>query len=463
MANRQTGSAYFLPELLESRQLMSAVYPTAAEQYMLQLINRARANPSAEAAADGIDLNEGLAAGTISTAARQPLAFDPELVAAAESHSTWMITAATFAHNEGSVDPGAQMTAAGYQFTGSWTWGQNIAWQGSKPNTPPLNATTLQMENSLFTDTGVSGRGHRLNILNPQFQEVGVGIETGTFQSYNSVLATQDFAKSGSQVFLTGVAFTNADKTNFYAPGEGLGNITITATRASDQARFTTTTWAVGGYTLPLTAGTYNVTATGTGLGTATFSNVVIGSQNVEVDFTPGSTPPAPTPPPAPDPAPAPAPTPPPVSTVPPVSPPAPVQTPPPTPTPAPVQSPAPVPDPVTPSVPTTPGTITGRVYLDRNSDGVFDKGDRTLAGWYVYADLDNSGTYKRGEPLTRTNAYGMYHLKLAPGTYTIREIAGPRFIPTNGQDLTLNSGDTLSSLDFINQLKSVASRLPVA
>jgi hypothetical protein len=119
--------------------------------------------------------------------------------------------------------------------------------------------------------------------------------------------------------------------------------------------------------------------------------------------------------------------------------------------------------DPTTPTAPTTPGTITGRVFLDRNNDDVFNKGDRALPGWYVYADLDNSGSYKRGEPLTRTNAYGMYHLKLAPGTYTIREIAGPRFIPTNGLDLALNSADALSGLDFVNQLKSVASRLPVA
>jgi hypothetical protein len=54
-------------ERLEPRQLMSAVAPTDYEQYMLELLNRARANPAAEAARHGIDLNEGLPAGTIST------------------------------------------------------------------------------------------------------------------------------------------------------------------------------------------------------------------------------------------------------------------------------------------------------------------------------------------------------------------------------------------------------------
>jgi hypothetical protein len=52
---------------------MVASFLTAAEQLQLELINRARLDPVAEAARLGIDLNEGLAAGTISAAAKQPL------------------------------------------------------------------------------------------------------------------------------------------------------------------------------------------------------------------------------------------------------------------------------------------------------------------------------------------------------------------------------------------------------
>jgi len=36
-------------EKLETRRLLSVVYPTAYEQYAVELINRARANPTAEA------------------------------------------------------------------------------------------------------------------------------------------------------------------------------------------------------------------------------------------------------------------------------------------------------------------------------------------------------------------------------------------------------------------------------
>src|SRR5262245_55336620 len=50
--------------------------PTPAEQLMLEVINRARANPTAEAARYSIDLNEGLAPGTISAAPKRPLAFN---------------------------------------------------------------------------------------------------------------------------------------------------------------------------------------------------------------------------------------------------------------------------------------------------------------------------------------------------------------------------------------------------
>ena len=49
--------------------------PTAQELLDIALVNRARLDPAAEAALFGIDLNEGLAPGTISAASKQPLAF----------------------------------------------------------------------------------------------------------------------------------------------------------------------------------------------------------------------------------------------------------------------------------------------------------------------------------------------------------------------------------------------------
>ena len=53
---------------------------SAQEQLMLEMINRARLDPKAEAARLGISLNQGIAAGAISSSAKQPLAPNELLV-----------------------------------------------------------------------------------------------------------------------------------------------------------------------------------------------------------------------------------------------------------------------------------------------------------------------------------------------------------------------------------------------
>jgi len=391
-------------ERLELRRLLTAtgVEPTAAEQYMLELINRARANPTAEAAADGIDLNEGLAPGTINSDPKQPLAFNPVLISAAREHSNWMIQNNTFAHNEGTVDPGAQMSAAGYPFVGNWTWGQNIAFRGQTVTAPNVPQTVGQEENDLFIDAGIDGRGHRTNLMNESFKEVGVGVETGVFQGYNAVMATQDFAAESGNSFLTGVAYHDSDGNKFYSVGEGLDSITITATRASDDAVFSTTTWSAGGYTLALAPGTYSVTATGPGLGTVTTDNVVISTENVQLDFTPagGSSP--------------------------------------------------------TITQPTIiKGIVTSLVFRDNNGNASRDPREPALGGWRIYADINNDGVYEKGEPTTLTNGKGIYKLALAPSDYTIRLVQKKGFQPTSnadGQAVTITEAATFTATPFSEQ-----------
>ncbi|HEX6093736.1 MAG TPA: hypothetical protein VFZ07_10315, partial [Dongiaceae bacterium] len=59
---------------------------TAQEQYLLELINRARLDPAGEAARNGIGLNDGLASGTITADSKQPLASNGNLATAAQGH-----------------------------------------------------------------------------------------------------------------------------------------------------------------------------------------------------------------------------------------------------------------------------------------------------------------------------------------------------------------------------------------
>src|ERR1700712_5544630 len=100
-----------LAERLEPRRLFSAGYPTNLEQYLVELINRGRANPAAEAARYNVALNEGLAAGTISTPAKQPLAINPFLTDGARGHGQWMLAHNTFSHTGANgSNPGARMS-----------------------------------------------------------------------------------------------------------------------------------------------------------------------------------------------------------------------------------------------------------------------------------------------------------------------------------------------------------------
>jgi len=267
--------------------------PSDYEQYLLELINRARADPAEEAARSGIDLNEGLAPGTLSSDLKQPLAMNLELLTAARGHSQWMIDNDLFSHTGANgSSPGARMTAAGYDFLPAWSWGENIAWYGQTLTSPPPIATTATLHQSLFVDADVDGRGHRLNLMNPDFREIGPGIALGNYSGYNAEMTTEDFAYTSvpaGNSFLTGVVYDDHRVTRdyFYTPGEGFGGATITATRASDGATFQTATWSSGGYRLALPAGTYDVTASGGGLSTnIAVHSVPMGQSNVKVDFT---------------------------------------------------------------------------------------------------------------------------------------------------------------------------------
>ncbi|MEY2832366.1 MAG: hypothetical protein RLZZ574_1624, partial [Cyanobacteriota bacterium] len=235
------------------------VQPSASEQYMLELINRARFNPLGEANLFGIDLNAGLAANTISSNSKQPLAFNLLLIDAARSHSQWMLNTDIFAHIGEKIDgkdsdPGDRMRRAGYQFTGSWTWGENIGYTGTT-GTLNVNNAVAEVNEGLF-----KSYGHRVNILKSDFREIGLGNLTGDYGGYNALMVTQNFAKSGSDVFLTGVTYNDlVSEDEFYTIGEGLAEIKITAVRQSDNTSYSTFSMMAGGYQMALLAGTYDV------------------------------------------------------------------------------------------------------------------------------------------------------------------------------------------------------------
>jgi hypothetical protein len=301
---------------------MAQRQPSAEDQLMLEFINRARANPQAEAnRLLGGNLNEGVApADTISLTPKQPLAFNLYLNDAAQKHSQWMLNNDVFSHTgSGGSTAQERMENAGYEFVPSWSTGENIAWQGT---TAEIDLTQSVIENydNLFIDQGYPGRGHRVNILQSSFQEVGISSLEGRFTdnnvTYNAVMTTQDFAFSSNvNAFLTGVVYTDQIvNDDFYTVGEGIGGISITATNINNPSQtFTTSTWQSGGYSLELPNGNYSITFVGD-LDSDLQEDVVttsatINGENVKLDLTPDSSPtsnpnlkPTPNPPPTPNP-----------------------------------------------------------------------------------------------------------------------------------------------------------------
>lgn len=175
--------------------------PTTYDQYILELINRARNAPDAEASRDGIGLNDGLQPGTLSSASEPPLAFNPDLIAAAQDHSAWMLTNGTFSHTGANgSSPGDRMAAAGYDFGGSYGWGENIGIQ-------PGGSTALNQDTAAALEVDLfKSPAHRADLLGADCREVGIAAAAGTYNGQSAADVTQDFAYSSSGSFLTGIA-----------------------------------------------------------------------------------------------------------------------------------------------------------------------------------------------------------------------------------------------------------------
>ncbi|HLX61198.1 MAG TPA: CAP domain-containing protein [Planctomycetota bacterium] len=270
--------------------------PTPAEQYVLEVINRARANPTAEGTRLGIDINEGLPSGQTATP-HPPLAMNKILLGTSRAHSADMYNRKFFGHvNPDDKDPFQRMTAAGYNFNSA---GENIA-TGS-------NFSAAALEDNLMIDKGEPGRGHRVNLLNTdptiQFLEIGVGsfagatLESVTITGTNQTIQvndflTQDFGMTSVGPFVVGVVYADANSNNFYDIGEGISGVTVTP----DSGSYFAVTGTAGGYAIPVgSSGTLTLTFSGGPLSAPVQKQVQLDGNNKKVDLL--TTAPPPTPP----------------------------------------------------------------------------------------------------------------------------------------------------------------------
>ena len=82
------------------------------------------------------------------------------------------------------------MEDANFDFSGSWLSAENIAWQSVRGE-PGLADDVVDLHESLMNSPG-----HRANILNPNAEVIGIGIERGNFDGWDGLFVTQNFART---------------------------------------------------------------------------------------------------------------------------------------------------------------------------------------------------------------------------------------------------------------------------
>jgi hypothetical protein len=273
-------------EELEPRLPLAGFQPSAVEQFFLERLNDARANPAAYGASIGLDLS--------GVAPAPPLAFNTLLIQAARLHSLDMFNRNYFEHvtPEG-LGPSDRIKAAGFRAVAS---AESIS-EGF-----PGVTSSLQ---SLIVDFGIPNLGHRRHLLalDSNFRkqnQVGIGIlATGPDNPFlftpGEGVPVNDLAEIGAayfytidtgatpkrQTFLTGAVFRDGNGNGKYDLGEGLSGVTIKVSGARSVRAFDS-----GGYTVALKhGGNFRVTAQGGGLGAPITRTVHVGASNVRLQF----------------------------------------------------------------------------------------------------------------------------------------------------------------------------------
>ena len=214
-----------------------------------------------------------------------PLAWDDALYDASRDHSQRMIDFDDQSHNlPGESDLLTRIIDAGYNWTQSIGVGENVF---------AFAQSTFYGHAGFAIDWGFGDgglqnpAGHRLNIMDSSFQEIGIGIisDNSTSTDVGPLVITQNFGRRGNhEPKLLGVVFADANGDGMFTAGEGIGGVSIEL--SGTNGTFLTSTMAAGGYQIHVPAGTYAVRATGEGLvGSVNLGTVAIANENVKVDL----------------------------------------------------------------------------------------------------------------------------------------------------------------------------------
>ncbi|MBI4701640.1 MAG: CAP domain-containing protein [Deltaproteobacteria bacterium] len=231
--------------------------PSGPEQQMLELIQRARANPAAEGellanlpeaqtaiAQYGVDTAK-LVADFASYEPAPPLAFDPQLAEAARFHSDDMATNGFQGHEGTAGDKLAdRIKQAGYVYS---RVGENVFARAK---------SVTHCQAAFLIDWGNEDLGHRLLTLDLEnrMRHVGLSIiENPSNSNVGPLVVTQDFGMpmDDSLRYLVGVVYADLNGNGAYDPAEGLPDAYI----VPDQGGFYAVTSWSGGYAIPFSPG----------------------------------------------------------------------------------------------------------------------------------------------------------------------------------------------------------------
>ena len=253
---------------------------TSAEQYALELLNRARLDPVGEASRYRIGLNDGVDADDIITRApMQVLAHNAVTERAAELHAAWMIENDIFSHRQGGALDSVydRLMHVGFDpGRGTWGYGENLVAIMSSG----MSETAIMNE---FHRLWMLSPGHRSNMLEDSYREIGYVRMEGDLLGRDQV-GVEVFGWADNRVYVTGVAYQDRDGNDFYSIGEGTGGV-VFRIEGTGSARSTTS----GGYQVLGTSGEVVVRVTAPGSDTGTRVAMDLSDGNVKLDLVNGN------------------------------------------------------------------------------------------------------------------------------------------------------------------------------
>lgn len=292
-------------EQLETRRLL-AINPTADEQEFMQLVNRFRTDPRGEFSrlisnaspitARDPDLQTDLDfaqvnGNTLRTELNtlqptHPVAWNEAISNFNNSHNSDMIARGVHYHSNTTARRNELIqNGVNFRFASGEKINSEIVFGYAKSVNHLFASYVIDWQRG-GPQGMVSGRGHRVAVHNPDFEQAGTAI-----RNYSGTTGTPPLGPKVSSsilaniedppLFVTGAIFEDKNDSTWYEAGEGLGGVKFVFTDQNGQTT-EATSFGSGGYQIELEPGTYSATATGGGLRyTQRMSNIVVDDVNV--------------------------------------------------------------------------------------------------------------------------------------------------------------------------------------